>query len=379
MKYHLHASAGILLTISMIMMLIGCGPDETTPELPDIEYKLVITDSIGVETGDPEYILGWPVSPTHSPDGNILFADRMKHAVFMYTPEGEFIRSIGREGEGPGEFHMPWVVSFLSDGSMLIGDPYAITLFNCNCEYQNRMTWPLFTPFLITALDGGGFVGKEMEFLPEGEKATFVSTLARWDGDENPSVEYFTVEDEYIPSDVIDFSDGRESDIICCATYDGRVFYSQSSIDEFVIYGCEPDGTPFLLIEDENFHRVRKSEEDLQAELDTWNSQVRLMRGDSSTGLPVKLDPYRRVITEMFTDGEERLWVRLGSYPGIVFRVYDFSGEILFHAEVEYNGHPSDLNTWKITGDEHGFLGYNRSPEEYQRVYMLALTEAGIH
>jgi len=92
--------------------------------------------------------------------------------------------------------------------------------------------------------------------------------------------------------------------------------------------------------------------------------------------IPVKLDPYRRIINDMFTDGEERLWVRLGSYPGIVFRVFDFSGNILFHAEVEYNGHPADLNTWEITGDEHGFLGYNRSPEENQRMYMLTLIEA---
>ena len=32
------------------------------------------------------------------------------------------------------------------------------------------------------------------------------------------------------------------------------------------------------------------------------------------------------------------------------FRVYDFSGEILFHAVVEYDGNPADLITWEITG-----------------------------
>ena len=372
----MNTSAGILISISIITILTGCGSDETPPELPEIEYILVITDSIGVEIGDPEYILGWPVSPTHSPDCNIVFVDRMKHAAFMYTPEGEFIRTIGREGEGPGEFHIPWVVSFLSDGTMLIGDPRSITLFDSNCEYQSRMTWPLFNPFLITALDSGGFIGKETEFLPDEDGVTFVSTLARWDGDEDPSVEYFSVEYEWVQSDVSDFSRSRESTIYCCATLDGRVFYSQSSIDEFVIHGCKPDGTPFLYIEDENFHRVRKSEEDLQAEMNAWNSLVRLALGGSSTGRPVKLDPYRRVINDMFVDGEERLWVRLGSFPGIVFRVYDFSGEILFHAMVEYDGNPADLNSWEITGDKYGFLAVNTSQEYSQKVYMLTLVEA---
>ena len=219
-------------------------------------------------------------------------------------------------------------------------------------------------------------MGKEMEVLPEEDKFIIFTTLARWDGDESPSVEYFTVEFEYIPSDAFDFSEGRESDIICCATRDGRVFYSQSSIDDFVIHGCEPDGTPFLHIVDENFHRVRKSEDELQAEMDVWNSLIRLARGDSSTGTPVKLDPYKRTILGMFIDGEERLWVRLGCYPGIVFRVYDMNGEILFHAEVEYEGNPADLNSWEITGDEHGFLGHNTSHEYSQRVYMLTLVEA---
>ena len=358
-------------------MLTGCGPDESPLEFPDIEYKLVLTDSIGVEIGDAEYILGWPVSPTHSPDGNIVFADKMKHAVFIYTPDGEFIRSIGREGEGPGEFNMPGTLKFYSDGSMMISDRNGITLFDSNYEFMNRMTWPFFNPYLVSALDGGGFIGIEITAIPEEGEITSVSTLARWDGNEDPSVEYFSVEFDWsIEPEVIDFSKSREHTVYCCATRDGRVFYSQSSIDEFVIHGCESDGTPFLHIVDENFHRVRKSEEDLQAEMDLYNSIFRRMSGGLPRQLNVELDPYKRIILDVFTDGEERLWVRLGSFPGIVFRVYDFSGEILFHAMVEYDGNPADLNSWEITGDKYGFLANNTSHEYFQRVYMLTLVEA---
>ncbi len=375
MRYCSNSSIGVLLTISVI--LIGCGTDESPPELPHIEYRLVIADSIGVESGDTNYILGWVSSPTHSPDGDIVFADRMKHAVFMYTPDGEFIRTIGREGEGPGEFHMPGSLKFYSDGSLLIRDQDGIALFDSNYEYQGQMTWHFLTPYIVSALDGGGFIGIKTTAKPEEGKIKMVSTLARWDGDEDSSMEYFSLEFEWSTEpDVIDLSRNREGTIYCCATRDGLVFYSQSSIDEFVIHGCEPDGTPFLHIEDEIFHRVTKSEEELQTEMDNYNSTINMMTGGSPIDIPVLLDPYKRAVLGMFTDGFERLWVRLGCYPGIVFRVYDFSGEILFHATVDYPGNPLDLISWKITGDEHGFLAVNTSHEHFQRVYMLTLNEA---
>ena len=359
------------------MILTGCGHDETPLELPLIEYKLVITDSIGVELGDENYMFAWPVNPTYSPDGNILIADRLKHTVFVYTSDGEFIRTIGREGEGPGEFRMPSGLEFYSDGRLLIGDADGITLYDNSYEYKGQLTWSGFDkPWLQTAVDSGGFIGITLTMMPGENGIRSVQTLGRWDSDGEPSVEYSIVENEFNPGNGIDHAESRDSEMIFCATRAGQVFYALSSIDDFVIHGCEPDGTQFLHIVDENFHRVRKSEDELQTEIDTINSWASLVSGGSRRNLEIKPDPYRRTITGMFTDGEERLWVRLGCYPGIIFRVYDFSGEVLFHAEVEYEGNPADLNSWEITGDEHGFLANNSSHEYFQRVYMLKLIEA---
>lgn len=370
----LDTSIGILSTIFMI--LIGCGASESPPELPEIEYKLVITDSIGVESGDAEYILGWPVSPTYTPHGNIAILDRMKHAAFIYTPEGEFIRTIGQEGSGPGEFHLPSSLAFYSDGRLLIGDQDGIALFDSSYELMETMTWPLLTPSIVSALDSGGFIGTESSPRMEEDGLFVVSTLVRWDGEQEPSVEYFTVEFEWdVDDNVIDFTKSRGRSYLSCAARSGRVFYSQSSIDKFVIHGCEPDGTHFLLIEDDNVHRIRKTEDELQAELEALYSLVNSMTGGSPRPFEVKLDPYKSIIRDMFIIDEEMLWVRLGCYPGIIFSVYDFSGEILFHAKVEYTGNPVDLNSWVITGDEHGFLRYNQSHDQYQRVYMLELRE----
>ncbi len=374
-KYNLYLSPGVLLTVFMI--LTGCGADESPPALPDIEYILVITDSIGVETGDPEYMLIWPVSPTYTPRGNIAILDRMKHAAFIYSPEGEFIRTVGREGEGPGEFHLPSGMLFLPDGRLMIRDQDGIALFDNSYELMDQITWSSTAPYVHTALDSGGFIGTKWSPRMEEDGLFVVSTLARWDGEEEPSVEYFSIEYEWdLDPNTIDFSKSRGRSYLSCATRSGRVFYSQSSIDEFVIHCCEPDGTPFLSIEDEDVHRVRKSEDEIQAELHALNSLVNSMTGGAPRPIEVELDPYKNMIRDLFIIDEEMLWVRLGYYPGIIFRVYDFSGDILFHAQLEYNGNPVDLNSWVIRGNERGFLAYNASYDQYQRVYMLELTEA---
>lgn len=352
-----------------------CNASES-PELPPIDYYLVITDSIGIETGDSNYVLPWPICVTHSPDGSIVVLDRLKHAVFFYSPEGEFIRSVGREGEGPGEFHRPGIIKFYSNGCFLVSHRGGISVFDSSFEYEDKMTWLLFKPFIVAALDDGGFIAVHVTYERQEQKMAMTYTLGRWDGEGDPSIEYFTTKSDWFTfNGVIDHTRNREQTIYSCATHDGRIFYSQSSIDRFEIHGCEVNGTPFFHVEDGTFRRVSKSEDELQAEMDYITSYFNRMTGGQPIGIEIKLDPYKQAILDMFLDGEERLWVKLGFYPGIVFRVYDMSGEILFHAMLDYPGDPLDLLEWTVTGDEHGFLAYNPHMEDYARVYMLTLVE----
>jgi hypothetical protein len=175
-----------LIFAAYLYLLTGCGNYEP-PEFPPIDYYLVITDSIGVEMGEDCYMFRWPVDATHSPDGDIAVLDKLKHCVLLYTSEGEFIRTIGREGEGPGEFHMPSSIEFRSDGSLLIQDR-EIATYDQYYDYQDQMTWPRYPPYLVEALDDGGFVGNQGMFLPGEHGVVLTSTIGRWDIDDSLSV-----------------------------------------------------------------------------------------------------------------------------------------------------------------------------------------------
>lgn len=60
--------------------------------------------SIGEVEGDPAYVLSRVVGATELPDGSIALGNGGTNEVRIYGPEGAFIRSVGRTGQGPGEF-----------------------------------------------------------------------------------------------------------------------------------------------------------------------------------------------------------------------------------------------------------------------------------
>jgi hypothetical protein len=207
---------------------------------------------------------------------------------------------------------------------------------------------------------------------------TVTSTLGRWEDDEEPAQTYFSFEYDWpSPEETADFSRSRENNLIACASRDGSVFCSRSSADEFVITGFNPDGSRFFHVTDDGYRRVRKPDEELRAEVEFYNGYFGRALG-RPVDREIRPDPLRTAIERMFVDGEDRLWVQLGYLPGIVFRVYDMDGEVLFHAALDYPGDPYELIGWTVVVDGNGFLAWDSNPEDYSRIYMLELVEADV-
>ena len=60
--------------------------------------------TIGVEEGDENYMFGESVSVTVDESGNFFVTDWDEKRIQKYDPDGKHLCSIGRKGEGPGEF-----------------------------------------------------------------------------------------------------------------------------------------------------------------------------------------------------------------------------------------------------------------------------------
>lgn len=79
--------------------------------------------SIGLDDGPPEYLFGKVVSVAMDADGRYFVADLGDKRVAVFDARGSFIRDIGREGKGPGEFLSISSISLQEDGSLVVLDP----------------------------------------------------------------------------------------------------------------------------------------------------------------------------------------------------------------------------------------------------------------
>jgi len=78
--------------------------------------------SIGEQDEEGQIVLYRPGRFIVDEDENIYVCDRQDWAIKVFDSNGRFVRSIGREGTGPGEFKFVAEIAFLPDGRLLVQD-----------------------------------------------------------------------------------------------------------------------------------------------------------------------------------------------------------------------------------------------------------------
>jgi hypothetical protein len=105
---------------------------------------LVPEVSIGMLEGPDEYLIGNPRSFAVNSEGMIYLLDRQIPVIRMYGPDGDFIRNIGREGGGPGEYKSPGAIAVLRDDRLIVRDPEngRVSLYSAEGEYLEQLRYP---------------------------------------------------------------------------------------------------------------------------------------------------------------------------------------------------------------------------------------------
>ena len=105
------------------------GPDVVTETIGDTtvvrtlsgsvwgtEATLVPEVSIGELDGPEEYLFGWIFSIAVDDDHNVYVFDYQAQHVGVFDAEGNHVETLGRKGEGPGEFDRAESIAMLPDG-----------------------------------------------------------------------------------------------------------------------------------------------------------------------------------------------------------------------------------------------------------------------
>lgn len=372
-----------ILYFTLIFLAIACGNQQSREEiiedttdtfegyvLPEADVYLTISDSIGIEMGDSNYVFG-SIVPFNgvgiTPGGEIAVLDMQKCCISLFSPEGEFIRQIGRHGSGPGEFMLPVGMTIFPDGGLTVSDAMAgkLTYFNSDLEYESDISgfFPS-PPNLIYGLDGGAIVGLKPDFLQNEEGMFMGFTVARWEPEQaEPSVVYLSNMSPFNPEDMTSM---QEDYIIFGTTSDGKVITSllSSEVYEFVVRNSE--GEELYTIIDENYERVLKTQEEIDIETELSN------RAMIQQGMPPEManwepDPYRTAVGSFAVDGQDRLWVRSGTIQSPFFDVYDLDGNHLFTSVLDYE--EADLR-WIVCIEDDKFVAYDAYPEYYQQIFI---------
>lgn len=99
-----------LLVVVFASLLLGVGCDYARPDsLRDSQVGLFIVDSapsvsIGVESGDGAYELHTVSDAIRLDDGRILVSNAGSRELRLFSSSGQFLKSSGRAGAGPGEY-----------------------------------------------------------------------------------------------------------------------------------------------------------------------------------------------------------------------------------------------------------------------------------
>jgi len=375
--------------VLLIALFAACGTQSQPAAESDIpaeiqtpHYTLVPVDTIGIGLGDSSYVFGAVDAALFGDNGDIIVLDGSKKQISVFTPEGEFIETIGRQGSGPGEFQRPVAMALLGNGQLAVSDPWAgkISLFDSNYVYTSAITgfFPA-PPMAITGADGEAFIGLMKKLDMENDQIGY--TLARLDGTAEPSFVYAS---EMMPFEPTMIGPGyTETTVAFASDRSGRVFTSIMSSDSYLIEGFLPDGERFLEI-DRAYERVAKTPEEIQDEIDDFNTflENRATSGGGgrmqSMGVQIPADelnyeptPYHYAVSALMVDNRDQLWARRGSEPLPFFDVYDFDGNLLFTASVE-EGDP-DAQDWVLTAGDDRLLAFSPDPLGYPRVVVLSL------
>lgn len=129
-------------------VVVPADPDAPAPEAARAFGSLLlghtVLQTIGVEDGPDEYVLGDIADARLLPDGTVGVVDRQAAEVRFYDPAGSHLSSLGGPGEGPGEFSHPSLLLVPSPARLWVMDPpRGIHRFSPGAEgweFQDRLT-----------------------------------------------------------------------------------------------------------------------------------------------------------------------------------------------------------------------------------------------
>ena len=335
--------------------------------MPEVDHWLVVTDSIGVELGDSNLVFGQIVAGEFMPNGNIVVADMVKNKISIFSADGEFIAQAGRQGSGPGEYQLLTTVAVTAEGGLIVPDAMGgkLNFYDSDYNFVDAMTGFFPSPPVMISPVAGGFVGLKPEFEQTEEEMRTGMGIYLWTDSVTADVEYVK---NMIPLDLNDLGATAKAMVLFDTDYNGNVFLTPYSTEDYTITCVSPDGEEIWSITEEQ-STVRKTDEEIEEEREMVRSRLIAGGAPASMAENYQVEEYKAFISMLEVDNLHRLWVQSGLYNSAFYRVYDCdNGDFLFTAALRVDDEHEGV-TPTISG--YGITGFDPNTDTWSRLYII--------
>lgn len=141
----------------VLVLLVACGGGQSVENGATTTEPVLALD---LPLGDDDSVLvGSLQDATRFPDGRLALLDSDQRAVVIVSAEGAVLSSLGRQGEGPGEFTFPVYLGRCAADSLFVWDmaQSRVSIFSPDGNFARQMTAPTPTAFQPDCLPSGNF------------------------------------------------------------------------------------------------------------------------------------------------------------------------------------------------------------------------------
>ncbi|NIQ17481.1 MAG: 6-bladed beta-propeller, partial [Candidatus Aenigmarchaeota archaeon] len=200
----------------------------TKPLNPELQIIFEEELTIGVKEGDENCMFGNQVFVNADDEGYIYVTDQDRRIVRKYDSDGNFLQSISRPGQGPGEFQDMSEVRFTSEGNIYLNDlkTQRLSFFNKEGNYLKGIKFPTFLDRVVMN-SKGFYVARSADNVELGKGKKWDYFYGLFDEDFNLIAEFLRLPQE------VDVNKNNSKDFIVQVLADSL---SESAFQPYVNY-----------------------------------------------------------------------------------------------------------------------------------------------
>jgi len=287
--------------------------------------------------------------------GNIYVLDAGNHRVQKFDKNGNYLQTIGRKGQGPGEFADTYEMFIDNQNNLYVSGMRVIHIFNDKGEFIRNVVFPITQIDFAVNTEGNfivsGFVtsekGQNYGIMVVNSSGKIIKKISEFPG--------------------IDIFQRGKSMVFLSHEYSPMLYISPVR-NKGVIYGYSPEyklcflnqkGNIFLIVrKDESYHAISRGEKDKIIDDHQKRSTGRKLPKDIIEGA-ANFSKYRPFFDRIFTDDKGRIYVRkvklvLSKSSEVEFDIFSSDGYYLYKTSFSF---PPNVIT-------NGYLYYIFTSEE---------------